>query len=198
MQLLDMLKGVMGKVPGCPEGEAAAQMLNACMEFCERTYWLTEPVTITTSATPGATVSLDAQVLDIIEAKVGDDDLFITYVNDPRIDQLAPGKYALTFADPSYPLITPTPPVGTVVSLLIVSAPGPSAEGVADVLWLRHSEALTHGALARLLAEPKKAWSDPQTASYHHGRFEAAMQRAASDASRNRKTTGRRLRVARV
>lgn len=195
MLILDMLNSVLGRAPGCPESEAAQQMLNACMEFCERTYWLTEPVTITT---PGQTVSLDAQVLDIIEAKIGADDLLITYVNDPQIDALSPGKYALTFADPSYPLIAPTPPDGTEIYLLIVSAPGPAAQAVADVLWLRHSEALTHGALARLLAEPKKPWSDSQTAMYYRGLFDEAMRRAAADAGRNRKTTGRRLRVAQV
>jgi hypothetical protein len=196
MQYADMLIGVLPKVKGCPEIEAIAQMRNAVMEFCERTRWLTTGHTATvTPADAALPVSLDLQVLDILEAWIGDKEVTVTYMNDPWLRQMGPRDVALIFSDPSYAQLVPSPTVNTEVELLLAIAPGPTSTEVNDVLWLRKSEALTDCALARLLAEPGVPWANPAVAEYHGRRFEAAITASAAEAGLNRRTRGRRLRV---
>lgn len=194
MLYIDMLKGVLGKVEGCPEAEAAEAMRNACMEFCTKTRALITDTTAATTGTVG-TVNLAEQVLDLIEASIDGEPVAITYVNDPALAELGPGEYALTFADPSVAKLTPTPPAAVNLRLIRAVAPGPESTTVDDVLWLRHSEALKHGALARLMAAPSQSWANPALASWHAEQFKAAITAATADNGTNRKQVGRRLRV---
>jgi hypothetical protein len=196
MLFADMLTGVLSKAKGCPEIEALVQMRNACMEFCERTRWLTTGYTATvTPADAAVPVGLDLQVLDIIEAWIGDKEVTVTHMNDPWLRCMRQSDVALIFSDPSYAQLVPSPTVDTEVELLLAIAPGPTATEVNDVLWLRKSEALTDGALARVLASPGVSWSNPAVAEYHGGRFERAIVSSAAEAGLNRRTRGRRLRV---
>lgn len=191
-----MLTGVLSKAKGCPEIEAIAQMRNAVMEFCERTRWLTTGYTATvTPADAAVPVSLDLQVLDILEAWIGDKEVTVTFMNDPWLNCMRQGDVALTFSDPSYAQLIPSPTADVEVELLLAIAPGPTSTEVNDVLWLRKSEALTDGALARLLAVPGVPWTNPALAEYHGARFERAITASAAEAGLNRRTRGRRLRV---
>lgn len=194
MLYLDMLKGVLGKVKGCPEDEAVDAMRNACMEFCMDTRWLTSDTTTATTGTLGA-LDMTLQVLDIVDAWIDGVQIPVTYLNDPALLDLGPTEYALTFDDASVVKLTPTPPAAVNLRLLKVIAPGPESTQVADVLWLRHSEALKHGCLARLMAAPGQSWANPALSVYHRGEFDAAITKAAAEAGLNRKQVGRRLRV---
>lgn len=200
MLLLDMVQGtVLARAKGCPEDEAVDAMRNACIEFCEKTYFLTDGSTVQVTNEDIPDLELSAQVIDIIEARIeGEDEPLPVYpMNDPRIDELDDDESCVVFADPGSPQLIPTPEAGSPVTLelLLAIAPGPTATEVPDILWLRNSEALKDGALGRLLAIPGEAWSNDAKAAYHLGRFEAAITRVAAQSGRNRITTSRRLRV---
>lgn len=192
-----MLRGVLPRVKGCPEGEAEDAMRNACMEFCTETRCLITGHTGTLDGTEVFEQQFILQVLDIIEARIDDVPILVTHVNDPRLLELCPGERAITFLDPSFCELTPPATVDEPVTLelLIAIAPGPESTGVNDVVWMRHSEALKSGALARLMAMPGVAWANPELAVYHERLFRDAITKAAADNGRNRVQPGRRLRV---
>lgn len=194
MLYLDMLRDVLGKVSGCPESEAEIAMRNACMEFCTKTRCLLTDTVVQTTGTVGA-VDLTEQVLDIIEASINGAPVNVVYANDPDLEDLGPGVYALTFMDPSVATLTPTPPASVPLRLKRVIAPGPASTQVPDVLWLRYSEALTHGCLARLMAASSQSWANPSLSVYHRGEFDEAIAKATAEHGLNRKQVGRRLRV---
>lgn len=195
----NMVQWVLSRAKGCPEDEAIDAMRNACIEFCERTYFLTDGSTVVLPLVDTPDLDLTTQVLDIIEARIEGEDtpLPIYPMNAPELDNLASDQYALTFADPNAPELIPAPTADAPVTLELVMAyaPGPESQEVPDVLWLRHSETLKSGALGRVLSTPGEAWSDDAKAAFHLGRFEAAITRAAADIGRTRINTSRRLRV---
>lgn len=204
MLYVDMLNAVLVRAKGCPEDEAADAMRNACMEFCTETRFLTEGTQVVIDGTEVDLTDMDRQVLDVIEARVDDELILVTYMNDPDLDELNSSQYAyaLTFADPNHAQLqaavaenAPSVAAPVTIDMIVCYAPGPTSTEVPDLLWLRHSEALKSGALCRLLEEPGKAWSNPQLADYHRAKFMDAMTKAAADLGRNRQTTARRLRV---
>ena len=197
MLYVDMIQAVLVRAKGCPEFEAVDAMRNACIEFCITTRFLTEGTQVIVDGTEVDLSSFDHMVLDVIEARVADKLIRVTYMNDADLDTLDPTEYALTFADPNHGELTPAPTIAApvVLDMILSYAPGPSSNEVPDLLWLRNSEALKHGALYRLLAEPGKSWSDPKLSGYYSGLFMLAMEKMAADLGRNRQTTGRRMRA---
>lgn len=199
MLYADMVQWVLSRAKGCPEDEAIDAMRNACIEFCEKTYFLTEGTTTVFDGTDAPDIDLDRQVIDILEARIqGEDEPIPIYaMNDPDIDEMEEDDTALIFADPNHAEVIPTPTAEAPVTIemLIAYAPGPTSNEVPDILWLRNSEALKNGALGRVLAVPGEAWSNDTKAAYHLGLFAAAITRVAGQTGRNRLTTSRRLRV---
>lgn len=196
MLFIDMLKGVLGKVKGCPEGEAADAMRDAVAEFLTDTRCMLADDIVVTAGTVPALADMASQVVDVIDASIEGDPVLVTYYNDPAIADLMSDSYVLTFKDPSGELtLTPTPPGPVNLRLLRLFSVGPEATQVADWVWLRHSEALKHGCLARLLAEPSKGWSNPGAAAFHESLFRDAKTRVKASHGINRKQVARRLRV---
>lgn len=194
MLLIDTLKGVLGKVPGCPEDEAVNAMRDTAAEFCRDSRCWTHWETVTTTGTIGA-IDMAVVVLDIIEAWMEETPISIFGQNDPELRCLGPRDVALTFEYPSVATLNPTPSAAVDVRVFRAFAPGPEATEVPDPIWLHYSQALRDGCLARLFAAPGKSWANPALASYHLTAFEAAKTAAAAEHSVNRRQTGRRLRV---
>lgn len=196
MLFLDMLKGVLGQAKGCPEGEAVVAMRDACTEFLTDTRCMLGDDVVVTTGTVPAVADLLSQVVDVVDASIEGDDVLVTYYNDPVLKDLGPGDYALTFKDPSGALtLTPTPSAAVNLRLYRVFSLGPEATQVADWVWLKHSEALKHGCLARLLAMSNKSWGNPGTASFHETKFRDVITKVAAAHGINRKQVARRLRV---
>lgn len=197
MLYLDMISALLVRAKGCPEFEAVDAMRNACIEFCTETYWLTTGNQVVVDGTEVPVTDLHTQVVDILDAKIDGEDVLVTHLNDPAIEQLDDGCYALQFTDPNNPQLTPpaTTDAPVTIDLLLAIAPGPESTEITDLLWQRWSEALKHGALCRLLEVPGKPWSNADAANYHRANFAKAMTTAAAQAGRNRQNVARRLRV---
>lgn len=191
-----MLKSVLGQAKGCPEIEVAAAMRKACTEFLTDTRCMLGDDVVSTTGTVPAVADMLSQVVDVVEASIEGDPVFVTYVNDPDIKCLMDGAYALTFEDPSGDLtLTPTPPAAVNLRLMRLFSLGPEATQVADWVWRRHSEALEHGCLYRLLAMTHKPWADPGAAGFHETKFRDAVTKVKAEHGINRKQVARRLRV---
>lgn len=199
MLYADMVRWVLSRAQGCPEDEAIDAMRSACIEFCERTYFLTDGSTVTLPATDTPDLDMTTRVLDIIEARIeGETDPLPIYpMNAPELDELEDGERALIFADPNTPRLYPDPSASEsfTLELLMAYAPGPESDGVPDVLWLTQSEWLKSGALGRVLAISGQAWTNDALSGFHLGRFEDRMKKVAAQLGRNRLNRSRRLRV---
>lgn len=196
--LTDVIDPILARVEGCPRAFAVDALRYAAIEFCTKTMCLTTWTQATLDGSETPIFDLDVQVVDIFDARDEDDEeILVTYLNDPRLSELADDEQAIAFTDPNnlelaIPATTDAP---VTLNLLMAIAPGPETAELHEDLWRRHSEALRHGALARLFAEPKKPWSDNTLSGFHEGKFQAAITMAAADAGRNREQPARRLRV---
>lgn len=202
MEYTDVLGPVLARVEGCPIELATEAMRNSCMDFCVRSRWLTTGITITLDGTQSPTFALDQQVVDILDAQIDGEAVYVTHLNDPRVDDIEDGSdpdydYALRFTDPNNAELTPPATVAAPVNLamLLVIAPGPTSTGIDIGLWRHWSEALKFGALWRLYEEPGKVWANPQAAMYCKGMYEQAIETASQAAGINHIKPARQLRV---
>ena len=118
----------------------------------------------------------------------------VVAMNDPCIEEATSEYPVLLFAEPSGLFLLPEPTVGVPIDLMLAVAPGFLSTEAPDLLWQRHSEAMLHGALSRLLAEPGKVWSNPQFAGYCRQMFDAEITKQAALYGRNRITNAQWLR----
>jgi len=196
MMYLDMLKGVLGKVSGCPEDEAVDAMRNTCAEFCEETrcWTIWEIVTVPAGGAYGA-IDMERKVIDIVEAKIGDKPVDVYALNAPELQDLGPSELAITLETPDVLALQPAPTAAVQLALFRAFAPGPESTEIPDAIWLHHAEALRGGCLARLMSAPAQSWANPNLSIYNRTLFESAMKKAAAAYGINRKQVGRRLRV---
>lgn len=198
MLYTDAIGPLLARAEGCPRALAVDALRDTCIEFCEESRWLTTAWTLVLDGTQVPNLGMEAQVLDICEARIDGEPVLVTHINDEAIEQLRPGEYAITFADPNNPVLTPAPSVASpvTVELLVCIAPGPESTEIHLDLWRRFKEGLQAGAIARLLTEPNKPWSTSGDAvSRFAGKYARALNDATAEAGRNRTQPGRRLRV---
>jgi hypothetical protein len=186
MLINQAISPLMGKAPGCPELEMERAYLFATIDFCKRTRVMLSWVITTSDALLTPTITLDQQVTEIIDATINGEDLTIAKLNDRRVLNATVDKPVLTWSNANVPILMPTDvPAGTELQMLLVFAPGPTTTDIEDTIYLAHQEALEHGTLARLLAQPRQQWTDQATAGYYAGLFEAAVKDARSKQSQN-------------
>jgi hypothetical protein len=197
MLYTDLIDPVLARVEGCPRAVVVDAMRNSCMDFCTRSRWLVAGTQVTVNGTEVPSFDLDTQVIDIAEARIAGEQILVTYMNDPRVDELETGEHAIVFTDPNNIELIPPATVAEpiTIDLLVIVAPGPASTEIHVDLWRRWSEALKHGALCRLYEEPGKPWSNPQAGVYCRGMYEDAITSAAAEAGRNRTQPARRLRT---
>jgi len=197
MNYADMMDRILPYVAGCPEDLAVQKLRDSAIEFCTETQCHITGMTVRFDGASAAPADMTMQVVDVVDAKVGGEQIRVLALNDPDIDELEDGEYALRFSDPNalYLIPSATAAAPVTVDILAIVAPGPDSTKVHDDLWRRHHEAVINGALSRLYEIPARAWSNPQLAGYHGGKFEAAKRKAMADAHRNHLKPARRLRV---
>ncbi len=198
MKYIDCLPHVLPYVAGCPEEVAISALRNAAIEFCKETQCHITGVSVVFDGATGPVPDLATQIVDIVDAKCAGQPLKVLALNDPEVEELGMGEFAIRMADPNSLTITPTPTVPMRVDLLAIVAPGPASTQMLDDLWRRHHEAIANGALHRIFEIPSRVWSDGQLAIYYGNKFEAAKAKAKADAHKNHAKPARRLRVAAV
>lgn len=180
MLIQDAIEKIASKAPGCPEPELIDAYRYAAIDFCKRTRVMTAWITTTTAAMAVATISPDQQITDILDALFDGEEVSIVGINDRAVTTATDQAPVLTWRNPNLPQIVPQPALSREVQMLMVFAPGPASTTVDDSVWLRYSEELNHGALARLFAVPGVPYSNQALATYHQGMFDRAVSDAAS------------------
>lgn len=81
--------------------------------------------------------------------------------------------------------LLPTPDSSGLLVLKVVLKPSPSAVGIDDGIFDEYREAITHGALARLMLSPRKPYTNVQLAQYHAQQFAIHSADSGGRAARN-------------
>jgi hypothetical protein len=195
MKIQDAVEAIASKFPGCPEPELISAYRYALIDFCTRSRCMTAWVTTTTADMAVATLAADQQVVDIIDALLDDEEIDIVGINDRAVTRATNECPVLTWQNPTLPIVIPEPPTSLDIQMLMVFAPGPAAEDIEDAVWIRHSEDINHGAMARLFAEANQPYTNLNLATYHEGLFERAIAKIAAKLGATRKTKANRLRT---
>lgn len=191
-ELEDFYPEIERVVKGVPGPTLDAQILAACIEFCEKTHIWVETLqsigviankaeydlTLPTGSriiAPRSMIHVDKEIRPLTE-----DDLNI---NSPGW-RTATANRASNFVmlSPIRIRLVPVPTESAARGLHTIKValkPTRSATTVPDILLEDYYEAIGHGAKARLLAIPKEPWSHPPTSKYHDELFEEAISDAA-------------------
>lgn len=159
---------------GAPEPLIVRKIAETANEFFRltRAYEFDSNPAIITANTKliGLTLPADTVLCEIVEVRLGPDKVW------PRADRQLQNEFGLwenAEGTPRYykviggqVRVVPFPTSNTTDQLRIKAsiAPTVTAESMADEPGLRYQDALINGAKARVLAMPKKAWTDPATA----------------------------------
>lgn len=199
MKFIDCISKFAHLAPGCPEPELVDALRFAVIEFCESTHILTEWVQKTAGDLTFDTAGEAGRIpIAIFDAYVGEYQADILHLNAAALKDATAERPAITYRDSMLATslaITPAPVPSTQVRLLTSFAPNPDANEYPDHLWTMKRDALRSGALARLLSEPGTKYANEGLSVKYRSEFEAAISKAATAASVNRRTSAVRLRV---
>jgi hypothetical protein len=192
MKLDELLPRLLPEVAGCPDVTARQALLDAAIEFCRDSgAWdQVQEQAITLSDGVGSydiDCDSDGRVLavkrvwhacgELSPKSTAELSLVLptwetARSNVPAFYNTADARQALRV----YPI--PDGAQGLKLSLRAAFVPRLDAQYLDDALVNDWYEALLAGAKARLMAMPRRAWSDPQLAAYHKGAFNDAKTEA--------------------
>lgn len=178
-RLRDLVFGVMANSPMLPEPAAVNAYRGAAREFFHDTQaWQEEVTAVATAAT-------NEYTLDVPEDSVAFDYVALTYDGGAPIPKITMQQAARGYAGKPRARITaqgslilypdPEEDVSDKLSVTAVLRPTLDAILLDDGAAERFHEILEHGALARVLAMPKKEWTDYDAALHHLGLFREAI-----------------------
>ena len=212
MQSLDVfMSRLLPQVPGCPQPTAQQALLDAAIEFCTETVVL-QVITDPQRLQPGvgsydADLPPNTELVRVMHAWCG----------TRKLDLAQPMRvgtrfaYEVTVGADSAPLGSPTAltvtPSGALSLLPVPDVPTATAETltmrvavrpkitatqVPDELYFVWSDAVVYGALFRLAAMPGQAFSDAAVSEAAFSRFRYYVNRAKTEANRDRVGGGAR------
>lgn len=184
------------RVDGCPDPTIMEAVLDACIEFCEKTGVVRktlEPST-TVAGVPEVELNLDTgnRVVRVMKVWINGTEIqpiAETAASDPfmrtsSIDgESAPtGRpRGFTESEPGLIWLHPAPDAVYTVNVRASLKPTRSSTAVDDILFEDWFEVIADGALARLLAMPER-WGNASLAAYHRKAFEARAADAKVEA----------------
>ena len=180
-------------VPDCPMALIIEAVRQACIEFCQNSrYWRYELdafYTVATDAEYELTPPTDSTIADILLIKVNkeqlepktQDDLEVIY-NEWR-EQNGKPKYFF-MRDKTNMVLVPIPDAAYPIRLLVSLKPTQTAQGVDELVFEEHKEAIKFGALAYLMMMPNVAWSNPNGSIFYQQQFEEKTNAAKVKAER--------------
>lgn len=184
------------KVPGCPDPLVKSALVTAATDFCTRSLIWHErlaAVSVTGGSFPYTVpVSAHAELIRLLSAYAGTGKMTpATYaeldtVYDWYTQTGTPSRYLF---DASGRLVAyPLPDTAMDLRLRIANTVARDATVLEDFLYTRWRDELAHGAIARLVAEPNRAWSNAEQYVLHANKFEQGVTKARIEAERNLST----------
>lgn len=198
MKFTDCINKFAHLVPGALEVELVDALRFAVIEFCTKSFILTDWHTKTAADMTFDAAATGIMPVALFDAFVGERRADIYQVNAGQLDSATEDSPVVTYKVDqlhSSIAITPAPSGSASVRLLVAMSPTPDANEYPDHLWMMHREALKAGALARLLSEPGTPYVNEARAQAYRQIFESEIDSAKTAASVNRSTSTQRLRV---
>lgn len=179
-------------VPGCPFAAQEQALRQGAIAFCEQSLaWkYTHPdieITVATDEYPYVPPT-GAVVHTVTYAAFNDSEINVDVdESSMRIwdwrNQTGIPEYVL--GGPSSLRLVPNPNVPGTLKLEVILKPSPDAEGIDDTLFNEYREPIVHWALGRLMASPKKPYTDLQLSIYHMQQFFSKTAGAGIRVARN-------------
>lgn len=186
---------VLPSAPGCIEAVAEKAIRDAAIEFCRGSFaWQIDHPMIPLVAgqhTYTLTPPADTYVVEILKPiRCAGRDLQM----QAREDVSSTNLDTWTAAQPSFLLqeeprsvrVLPIPTVNITDGLRfrVALTPTETASGIETRIYQQHREAIAYGALARLMFQPKKPYSDPDRAGVNQALFQRAITRTWNEVQR--------------
>jgi hypothetical protein len=189
---------VMPEVPGCPVLLAEKEIKNTCIDFMYRTE--IQRKTVVNLDHPGGASALSLTHADIVAATDQVIAVLGVWLNDKPLDiksveeieELYPNWMTIT-GEPVYAVqegdalwLVPSPSVAqtNTIKLRVSFGPNQTATSFPDVVFHAYREDIALGAKARLLAKPKKPWTDQSLAAEYLRAYTRSVDSATVKASR--------------
>lgn len=174
-------------VQGCPNPLLDQQLRLAAREFCEGSrVWKEWSDTVTADGTTNRfefDIASGQDLVKVCRCLVNGKDWSIKASRDLPQDweTASTGLFeTLVFLNDSEYMLFGAPASGDEIRLEIALEPALDGTGVDDAVHKAWADAIGFGAVARLLATPKKPWSEPGAAPYYRGLFTDAMHKASN------------------
>ena len=173
---------VLPSVIGCPTITASQAILNACIEFCEKSLIVREVVDpFTTVANVSAydiELSSGAKLAMIMSASVDSKDITALGSDDfPNLGTAVSKPQSCRYGEDGMLQLYPVPDAAYTIGLVVAIKPSRSATAVNDKLFEDWGEHIASGALQRLMLLPS-AWANPALAASHGAYFSAGINQA--------------------
>jgi hypothetical protein len=184
---------VLPHCPGVPEFTATRNLRLAAIEFCERTRCWRHLTTVQIDTDGQAVAAPDYAAIHLIERATWEDGTPLTPLQFSHVDEQEVadtiGQLPIYVTQATYNTVRVIPfkEGNLALSLFLKPVNGEDFAAVAgeptrdalDVLpefiWTMHAEPIASGAIARILGQQKKPWTDLNLAMMHQMRFERAM-----------------------
>lgn len=212
INLRQFLPLVMPHAPGCSDFAATFNLRLAAIEFCERTLCWRHMTTVPINRDGRALTAPPYAAIHRIESAVFNGEtklepLQFSDVDEKTFEDTAgtPPKY-ITQAQYNTVRILPYKEGTLTLSLFLKPVNGSEIaedidgivsdayDVVPEFIYKMHAEQIAAGALARLLVQPNKPWSDTNKAMFYTQRFEQAMDKHFSVSLTGQQRARRRTR----
>lgn len=187
------LNEVMPELPSCPKAMVVNAIRNAVIEFCARSrVWQVDLAAIAAVANQAAYAFSPPAASVVAEVISAWYDALPIYPNTQSDLADLYDNWTTEAGDPKYfvqndtasLILVPMPDASLASAITVKVALKPTRAATAVESWLseKYLEEMAHGAKGRLLAIPKKPWSDAALSAYHTGLFEQGIASARLDA----------------
>lgn len=194
----DFYNDVLPEVPGCPTALAEHEIKRACIDFMVRTQ--IQRKTVVNIDHPGTATPLDLTHTDYVAATEQVCEVLAVWVDDKPLDCKSVAEIQQEYPDwmtvqgtPEYYVqegtalwLVPSPAAAltNAIKVRISYAPNNTATSIPDSVFNRYGEEIAIGAKGRLLAKPKKPWTDPSIAGEYLRVYSRAVDAATIRSAR--------------
>lgn len=186
-------------VPSCPKPLAEQSLLDAAIDFCQRTEcvrYVAGPVAaVAGQATYTIPLPQDVRVRRIHKAEFLGRDLSLdtSVPSTPNSGE----PWALTSPAPGVVTVYPTPDktVGQALAVHAILEPTRNATLLPDELFHTWCETIIAGAVYRITSIPDQSFSNPMVAADASARYQMGLSRASAESDNSQITTNARVRA---
>ncbi|SDZ85968.1 phage adaptor protein [Nitrosospira multiformis] len=167
---------LMPDLPECPAAAADSALRQSSVAFCEQSLaWQTkhQPVLVMGGIAEYSFSPPEGTEIHAIINAVLDGEEIEPFACEKNITiwSRQTGKPRYVLGGPSSLTLIPTPNSNGVLAIRVALKPSATSAGIDDELFHEYREAITHGAMGRLMLSPKKPYTNIQLAPYHQQQF---------------------------